>query len=123
MLIGLAEAPLVEGPEQFPGELRPLTLTTPQSTITVYPPELKAAPRAPAPGSSLLDAILPKKVGKDGKITIWGLPPAVAYAIVAVIVAGGGLMAYQRFTRGGRRVANSPRRRGGKRDKSGRYKR
>lgn len=122
MLLGLADEPLVEGPELFPGELRPVTQTTGQSTITIYPPTLKAAPRAPGAGSSVLDAILPKKVGPDGKLKIWGLPPAVAYAIVAVIVAGGGLMLYQRLG-GGRRVANSARRRGGSRSKRARYKR
>jgi len=122
MLIGLSDAPLVEGPEQFPGELRPVTLTTGQSKMTIYPPVLKPALRAPGAVSGVLDKILPKRLGPGGQVTIWGLPPAVAYAIAAVILAGGGMLAYQRLTGGGRRVARNPKRRHGQR-RSKRYKR
>lgn len=98
------------------------SISTPQSTITIYPPTLKPAPRAPGVGSGLLDSILPKKIGTDGKEKIWGLPPAVAYAIVAVIGAGGALMLYQAVTGHGRRAATNPRRRG-RAKKRARYKR
>ncbi len=106
----------------------PFTQSTDQSTITVYPVTevKKAVPRAPGPGAGVLDKVLPKKLGANGKVTIWGLPPAVAYAIAAVILAGGGMLAYQHFAGGGRRVARNPKRRrnprrGGRR--SSRYKR
>lgn len=98
------------------------SISTPLSTITVGPMTISPAPRpATVPGAGLLDAILPKKV-VGGKVTIWGLPPAAAYALVAVIVAGGGIVAYQHF-RGGRRVANGKRRARAGRSRRARYKR
>lgn len=100
------------------------SISTPQSTITIGPMTISpaAAPRpATVPGAGLLDVILPKKL-VGGKVTIWGLPPAAAYALVAVILAGGGLVAYQHF-RGGRRVANGKRRARSGRSRRARYKR
>jgi hypothetical protein len=95
--------PLVEGPELFPGELRPVTFTTPLSTMTVGPLTVRAA--APA---------------KKKAAPIWGLPPMVAYAIMAVTITGAGLWVYQRM-QGGR--APNPRRRRNPRAKRPRYKR
>lgn len=89
-------------------------------TITLPPINLTApAPRAATvPGAGVLDKVLPKKI-VNGKVTIWGLPPAVAYTLVAVILAGGGLVAYKHFSRG--RVGNPRRRNSTKR--RARYKR
>ena len=106
--LGLGD-PLVEGPEQFPGELRPVTFTTGKSVMTVGP-------------MSIVSKVAPKKVGPGGKVTIWGLPPMVAYAIMAVTLTGAGLWAYQRLG-GGRRLAPNPRRRSNPRAKRARYKR
>jgi hypothetical protein len=73
------------------------------------------APRPPtAVGSSFLDKVLPRKTGSDGQVRIWGLPPAVAYTLALVILAGGGYLAFQKLRGGrGRRlsVANPRRRR------------
>ena len=140
MIIGLGDDvvygppdPVVEGPELTPGDLRPVvtesafTRITPESTMTIWPVTevKKAVPRAPGPASNVLDKILPKKLGASGKVTIWGLPPAVAYAIAAVILAGGGWFAYQHLVGGGggRRVARNPKRRRHPRGKRARYKR
>jgi hypothetical protein len=107
---GLAEAP-VEGPELFPGQLRPgNTFDTGQSTLTVGP-------------MTIVSKVAPKKIGPGGKVTIWGLPPMVAYAIMAVTVTGAGLWAYQLVKGRGRRVAPNPPRRSGARGKRPRYKR
>ncbi len=135
MLYGLADDvvygppdPVVFGPpDPTPAEIETaFTRVTPQSTITIYPVTevKKAVPRAPGPGAGVLDKVLPKKLGANGKVTIWGLPPAVAYAIAAVILAGGGMLAYQHFA-GGRRVAPNPKRRRNPRRgrRSSRYKR
>lgn len=137
MLYGLADDvvygppdPVVYGPpDPTPEETEAaFTRVTPESTITIYPVTevKKAIPRAPGPASGILDKVLPKKLGAGGKVTIWGLPPAVAYAIAAVILAGGGMLVYQHLGGGGRRVARNPKRRrnprrGGRR--SSRYKR
>lgn len=142
MLVGLADDAAYEGPDINPqtgtyaptvqtaemlanmfganvGQPATPTITLPPLTITADAP--RAATQA---GAGVLDAILPKKT-VNGKVTIWGLPPAVAYTLAAVIVAGGGLVAYQHFARtGGRRggrVGNPKRRRSGRR--RARYKR
>lgn len=111
----------------MPAAPAPLTLETDASTVTVYPVTevKKAIPRAPGLGAGVLDKVLPKKIGAGGKVTIWGLPPAVAYAIAAVILAGGGLLVYQHLGGGGRRVARNPKRRRNPRRgrRSSRYKR
>jgi hypothetical protein len=132
VILGLgddASAPNVEAAEELAnmfGASIPVgasqSISTPLSTITIYPPTLAPAPRAPGVGSSFLDSVLPKKVGTDGKEKIWGLPPAVAYAIAGVILVGGGMMVVQAM-RGGRRVATNPKRRKGSRKKRARYKR
>jgi hypothetical protein len=117
MIIGLGD-PVYEGPEQFPGELRPVTVDTgggssvtfgpmtirPQTVARVYSPAAAARP-------SVLAKVFPVKVGPDGKARIWGLPPAVAYALAAVMLAGAGLWVYQRAGGGRRVAANPPRRR------------
>jgi hypothetical protein len=125
MLLGLGAAdPVYYGPEEEAGD-RAVTQSTGASTITIYPPTIvaKASTAGARASASILDTILPKRIGADGKERIWGLPPAVAYALAAVILAGGGLLAYQQFARGGRRVANPPRRRRNGRAKRARYKR
>lgn len=122
MLIGLGDDLPVEGPEQYPGELRPVVIPTAgggsisigpmtirpaQSVVRVYSPEPGAKP-------SIVSRVLPVKLGADGKPRIYGLPPTVAYVLAAVIVGGVGYLAYQRFAGGhggGRAVPNSPRRR------------
>lgn len=119
MLLGLAADTPVEGPEQFPGQLRPVTVDTGGgSSVTFGPMTIKPGPSvvrvySPEP-VSLLSRVLPVKVGTDGKSRIYGLPPTVAYVLAAVIVGGVGYLAYQRFAGGhggGRAVPNSPRRR------------
>ena len=106
---------VTEGPEMFPGELRPIaTSETAGSTLT-----LDSITVGPA---SVLAKIAPKKIGPGGKVTIWGLPPMVAYAIMAVTVTGAGMWAYQHFS-GGRRLATNPRPRRAPRAKRARYKR
>ena len=105
-----------EGPELFPGELRPVaTFETPASTMTIDSIVIR-------PAASALATIAPKKIGPTGKVTIWGLPPMVAYAIMAVTVTGAGMWAYQHFS-GGRRLATNPRPRRAPRAKRARYKR
>ena len=113
MLVGLAEAPVYYGPEEAPGDRAVAAVSTDASTITIYPATVRAATLQPRPAglvSKVLDTIVPKKLAASGKITIWGLPPAVAYTLVAVILAGGGMWAYQKV--GGRTAARNPRRRG-----------
>ena len=124
MLLGLADDP-VYGPPNEDGAIVSRAESG-ATQITFEEPLVivgRATPRAPAPGSSLLDQVLPKKIGAGGKATIWGLPPAAAYALVAVILAGGGLMAYQAYRRGGRRVALNPKRRKNSRGRRAMYKR
>ena len=125
MLLGLADDP-VYGPPNADGAIVSRAESG-ATQITFEDPLVivgRPAPRAPALGSSLLDKVLPKKIGAGGKATIWGLPPAAAYALVAVILAGGGLMAYQAYRRGGgRRVALNPKRRTNSRGRRARYKR
>lgn len=121
MLLGLAADTPVEGPEQFPGQLRPVTVDTGGgSSVTFGPMTIKPGPSvvrvySPEP-VSLLSRVLPVKVGTDGKSRIYGLPPTVAYTLALVIVAGGAYLAYQRLAGGGGRgrgllATNSPRRR------------
>jgi hypothetical protein len=119
MLIGLGDDLPVEGPEQFPGELRPVVSQAAGGTITYGPitvrPKTVARVYSPAapPKKSLVAKVLPVTLGADGKPRIWGLPPTVAYVLAVVIVGGVGYLAYQRFAGGGRSLvaANSPRRR------------
>lgn len=115
MELGDDDAPVVYGPpdpSDSPTETA-FTRVTPESTITIYPvTSVRPATPQPRPAgkvSKALDVVLPKKLGAGGKVTIWGLPPAVAYTLVAVILAGGGFWAYQQL---GGKVARNPRRRG-----------
>lgn len=75
----------------------------PSRPLVVAPPS--PLPRARGAAAGVLDKFLPVKVGSDGKATIFGLPPAVVYAVVAMMIAGGGYYAY-RSVAGGRRVLN-----------------
>jgi hypothetical protein len=99
--------PLVEGPELFPGQLRPQTFETAHSIMTVGPATIRPATAA--------------AVAKKAAAKIWGLPPMVAYAIMAVTLTGAGLWVYQRVQHGGR--APNPRPRRNPRAKRPRYKR
>ena len=86
------------------------------SPITFTP----AAPKKTIPrvgATKVLDKVLPKTVGAGGKVTIWGMPPAVAYALALMAVSGVGYVAYRQL--GGRRLASNPRRRrrGGRRSR------
>jgi len=91
-------------------EDNPVTIDGATSTITIYPATVKpkALPRVGA--TKVLDKVLPKKVGNGGKVTIWGMPPAVAYALALMALSGVGYVAYRQLG-GSRRLATNPRRR------------
>jgi hypothetical protein len=101
------------------------TFSSPESTITIYPTTIsKAVPRAgTSKVAKALDVVMPKKIGATGAIKIWGLPPAVAYTLAAILLTGLGLYGYRAIAGGGRRVATNPRRRGKARGKKARRKR
>ncbi len=100
---------------------------TPESTIQIGPMTIRPATTAAKPrtGGNVLDKVLdkvaPKKMTAAG-VRVWGMPPAVAYALLAIGVAGVGYVAYQQLAGSPRRVGN-PRRRRGKRGAKSRRKR
>jgi hypothetical protein len=88
----------------------PPTFDSGQSSITIYPATVKPAPLPRVGPTKVLDSVMPKRVGAGGKVTIWGMPPAVAYALALMAVSGLGYVAYRQL--GGRHhVATNPRRR------------
>jgi hypothetical protein len=78
-------------------------------TMTVYPAAKKAAPRTGP--TKVLDTVLPRTLGPTGAVKIFGLPPAVAYTLAAILLTVAGLYTYQAIA-GGRVAKNPPRRRG-----------
>ncbi|HEU0081837.1 MAG TPA: hypothetical protein VFQ87_03120 [Bradyrhizobium sp.] len=93
------------------------TIETPLSTMTIYPATIGPAKVLPRTGpTKLLDKIMPKTAGPGGAVRIWGMPPAVAYTLAALVLGGAGWWAFREFGGGGggrRReaVASNPRRR------------
>jgi hypothetical protein len=130
MLLGFGDV-AVEGPEQFPGQLRPVVIPTAgggsvtMGPMTIRPAQSVVRVYSPEPGKpSIVARVLPVKVGADGKERIYGLPPTVAYVLALVIVGGAGYLAYRRFAGGGGLVAaNHPRRRRRARRRASRRKR
>lgn len=51
--------------------------------------------RTATPGSSFLDKILPVKTDAKGNARIYGLPPALTYSIVVILLGGSAYYAYQ----------------------------
>ncbi len=96
------------------------TRETDKSIIEISPSlTIKTAPtKTPAPrtgpAAKVLDKIAPRKTDAAGKVRIWGMPPAVAYLLMALAVGGVGYVAVRSFSGGGRRVATNPRRRRGR---------
>lgn len=87
-------------------------------------PATKATKAKPRTGvTKVLDTIAPKKMSASGAVRIWGMPPAVAYTLIAIAVAGGGYLVFRQLGGGGRRVATNPRRRGSARGRKSRRKR
>jgi hypothetical protein len=98
-----------------------VTVEGPASSITFYPATVspaKTVPRPPGATSSLLDKIMPRKAGAGGVVKIWGMPPALAYALAAIFLGGVSWYAYRELAGGRRRVASNPRRRGKRRGKA-----
>jgi len=91
-------------------------LETAKSTITIGPITIKPAKVAPrtGPAAKVLDVVAPRKIIANGSVRIWGLPPAVAYTLMALAATGLGLVAYRSLAGGRRRVVSNPRRRRGR---------
>jgi len=92
------------------------TRETPESTIQIGPLTIRPAGSTtaakPRTGvTKVLDKIAPKKVNAAGVVRIWGMPPAVAYTLLALGLAGAGYFAYQQLAGGGARASNPRRRR------------
>lgn len=127
MIVGLAEDrdtrwDASSSDDVLPGQesvWSPDTRQTAKSTITfgpltIKPATSKVAPRAGGAAAKALDTIAPRKIIANGSVRIWGLPPAVAYTLMALAATGLGLVAYRAIGGGGRRVASNPRRRRGR---------
>lgn len=79
------------------------------------------SPRAPtSAGSGWLNKILPITVGADGTARIFGLPPALAYALAVLIVGGGSYYGWKALSGQKLALANpfSKKRRNGRRGRS-----
>jgi hypothetical protein len=122
MLIGLNESDPWETEQaaawtpEATSAINTQTRSTPQSTITIYPPTVRPATAQPRTGiTAFLDKVAPRTLSANGAVRVWGMPPAVAYTLVALALTGAGLYAYKKL-RGTRRA--NPRRRSGRGRKS-----
>jgi hypothetical protein len=125
MLIGLADNWWQEDAPPFYGpDINPATGEESASTITIGPMTIKTtAPKAPAAKTpatqprtgitKVLDKVAPRTLAPNGTVRVWGMPPAVAYLLMALAVGGVGLVSYRALAGGGRRVTNPRRRRRG----------
>lgn len=75
--------------------------------------------RLASPGSSLLDKFLPVTHDAKGNARIYGLPPAIAYSLVALTLGGSAYYAYRAWGKHVVRLVNpKPKKRGRPRGRS-----